>query len=330
MFEPRSEELNKRWVCLFDRNDEAIFGLRSLAGVNLKVFPKHFAVPLMSLLSIFALPMTLAAIALSPSLMLAIDRVLDYNLLQVEEGRNFLRNVEYLFVIPIVKSPDALERMLGTWIVFTLPTLIVLVVSFCLTLSVLFASPYASKMIASLLDMVTGNAIRKTAFGNDTLGEIVLTAEAHPPWGAALFQPLPVTLSAELNEFSNAEASKAVPRLRSIIHDLAFFGNVANPNVSIAQYLTWNELVHTSYFAIPRFRKLIYYIIANSEGFKPTQAFLDDSDYELVADWYKEIQPRATEPQAPATTTVASSSAGLAALGGLLRGLLGWWDSKRG
>ena len=53
-------------------------------------------------------------------------------------------------------------------------------------------------------------------------------------------------------------------------------------------------MIHCSYFSVPRFRMLVAYAIANSEGFRPTQAFMNHPDYDLVASWYEEINPKVT------------------------------------
>jgi hypothetical protein len=175
--------------------------------------------------------------------------------------------------------------------------LVLLPLSFFVTAVASVTATGIGKILAPLSDAVTWNAIKQSLFGADTLGESGYQATDHPEWMAVGFNPLPISLSTEINAFSDREAAKSIPKLRSAIEDLIKLYSVADPNKSVAEYLTWNELVHTSYFAIPRFRKLVYYIIANSEGFKPTQAFLDDPDYELVAGWYKEIQPQAAESQ---------------------------------
>jgi hypothetical protein len=59
-----------------------------------------------------------------------------------------------------------------------------------------------------------------------------------------------------------------------------------------SEYLTWQELIHTNYFNVPRFRMLVAYTIADSEGFRPTEAFRNHPDYSCVADWYEEIKPK--------------------------------------
>ena len=58
----------------------------------------------------------------------------------------------------------------------------------------------------------------------------------------------------------------------------------------LSEYLTWEELIHTSYFQVPRFRKLVAYAISRADGFRPTEAFRADPDYELVAAWFERLK----------------------------------------
>ena len=169
--------------------------------------------------------------------------------------------------------------------------LVIVVAAISISIIFTFFSIRSSSFLTTFFDNTTWNAIKRSLFGADANGEIFHQAADHPEWMAVGFSPLPIDLSREINEFSDREAAKSIPRLRSAIADLIQLSNVADPNKSVAEYLTWNELVHTSYFSIPRFRKLVYFIIAHSEGFKPTQAFLDDPDYPLAARWHREIQP---------------------------------------
>jgi len=66
-------------------------------------------------------------------------------------------------------------------------------------------------------------------------------------------------------------------------------------------FLTWGELIHTSYFVVPRFRKLVCYAIAHSPGFKPTEEFKRDPDYPLMLRWLEEIRPKQSIDVAPVT-----------------------------
>ena len=49
-------EFGDRWLPLTHEDDEAVRGLSSIGSINLKIFHKNFAVPAISLLSVFILP----------------------------------------------------------------------------------------------------------------------------------------------------------------------------------------------------------------------------------------------------------------------------------
>jgi hypothetical protein len=322
---PRANIIASNWTCLYDKNDEAVFGLASLDKFKPVLFPKRFAVPLISAASVFAVPLTMLFFALSPSLMLYLDSLVSYpSITLLDKGTHSVQNLWYLYHLPSsLLPPFRMSSEDNAFLLWFAPSLFAVVVvgfvSFALTWLVVNLSPFLSRLAARALDAVTARAIKETLYGNDTLGENVCGAKVHPSWMKGQFRPLPEQLSSELNAFCDAEAAKSLPRLRALIHNLTFV--YGNPKEAIAPYLTWNELVHTSYFAIPRFRKLVYYSIANSEGFKPTQAFLDDPDYALVARWYQEIQPAAQSPAPP------SAAAGVTSL---LRRLSGLWKRAPG
>jgi hypothetical protein len=60
----------------------------------------------------------------------------------------------------------------------------------------------------------------------------------------------------------------------------------------LAQDLTWNELLHTSYFEAARFCKLLAYTISRLEGFRATGLFKADPDYLVAARWYDEMRSK--------------------------------------
>jgi hypothetical protein len=53
--------------------------------------------------------------------------------------------------------------------------------------------------------------------------------------------------------------------------------------------LSWNELIHTTYFTVPRFRVLIAYAIAQTSGFCASDALQQHPDYAFAEQWYVTI-----------------------------------------
>jgi hypothetical protein len=101
---------------------------------------------------------------------------------------------------------------------------------------------------------------------------------------------LPAALGAEISAFSDQQAGKSVARLRSAVHVLAFAEGGREKSDLLSTYLTWDELIHTSYFQVPRFCKLVAYALSTADGFRATAAFRADPDYTLVAGWFDEMR----------------------------------------
>ena len=84
---------------------------------------------------------------------------------------------------------------------------------------------------------------------------------------------------------SDEAAGRAIPKLRREIGRLAF-GNPGEGKDSLGKLLSWEELIHTTYFDAPSVRKLIAYLIAGSDGFRATKEFAVDPDFQRTATWY--------------------------------------------
>ena len=59
---------------------------------------------------------------------------------------------------------------------------------------------------------------------------------------------------------------------------------------SALNYLSWQELIHTSYFAVPAFQKLVARAIVSGDGFKPTSAFQADPQYDVIGEWLQKVE----------------------------------------
>lgn len=74
-----------RWVALTHEDDEAVRGLGSLRSVSLPIFDRQFAVPLLSLMSVFMLPAMYVIAINSPSLMTGLSEMLRTNVYKLDE-----------------------------------------------------------------------------------------------------------------------------------------------------------------------------------------------------------------------------------------------------
>ncbi|MEL6372930.1 MAG: hypothetical protein AAFR04_03080 [Pseudomonadota bacterium] len=159
-------------------------------------------------------------------------------------------------------------------------------------------------LLAALLTYTTGGLlarrmngavaaqIMQNAYGFDITRETGTGALPYPRGAHAqikLRPPLPETLSQELEHVSNRAVAAFAPRLRDVLAELSVDDNAHDTLAQVVSRIDRDVLIHTTYFTVPRMRKLIAYAICQSNGFSETAAFLADPDYRLVAGWYAEI-----------------------------------------
>ena len=87
-------------------------------------------------------------------------------------------------------------------------------------------------------------------------------------WLSSDMPALPAKLATEISAFSDKQAGQSIARFRSALNVLAFANGDREKSDLLSRYLTWDELIHTSYFQVPRFRKLVAYAISSANGFR--------------------------------------------------------------
>src|SRR5690606_40191374 len=100
---------------------------------------------------------------------------------------------------------------------------------------------------------------------------------------------LPAEVSDEISDHSNAMAAQSLTKFRNAISTLAFSEGESDKGGLISNYLSWKELVHTSYFDIPAFRRIVALSIGQAEGFMPTEAFLADPGFVRLSQWVADL-----------------------------------------
>lgn len=169
------------------------------------------------------------------------------------------------------------------------PIVLVPLVFALIALGVLAVIEYLAGIVSAYLSRglnhLTLSEVKRSTFGNDTEGEIVVGADYGPSWLEPVTCLLPEEVSESISARSNAMASESIAKFRNAISTLAFAEGEDTKQGLISNYLSWKELVHTSYFDVPEFRKIIARAISQTEGFQPAYAFTLDGDYERVALW---------------------------------------------
>jgi hypothetical protein len=154
-----------------------------------------------------------------------------------------------------------------------------------------------SAWLSSWLNSMTLSEIRRSAFGNDTDGEIAFAADQRPGWITPGYCTLPGELGDKITECSNHATFQSLAKFRNAISTLAFAEGGDKKTEMVSRYLSWKELIHTCYFDVPEFRKLMAQAISRGEGFAATDRFKADPDFEATSRWLKDVEPKAAQGQ---------------------------------
>ncbi len=195
------------------------------------------------------------------------------------------------------------DRLLASLLLpaFLVPVLACL---FALVLMLLIrtAAILFSRATSSMLNDLTNTEVKRAAFGNDTEGEIAVGAADRPSWLDQSKPRLPVAVGDLVTNYSNSIASNSLAKFRRAIGTLASVEPKHTADTAIMTYFTWKELVHSSYFDVAEFRKLVAQAISRTDGFRPSAAFQADPDFARTTEWLSTVE--APMPMAaPATSS---------------------------
>jgi hypothetical protein len=315
------------WVGLRHSDDEAIAGLQTIQISAPKIFPERFAAAPIAAMSLFAFLALLLAIAIWPEPTAEICRALggvgrDWACYYTDHPPQsaFLQAVTraqvFVALVPRVLISQIVTTEVGGWLavivmVSALSLVTVWLVLSCLLFVAIFqkAGERFSKWLSTRLDSSALKQLRRSSLGVDTTGEGVLGCQVHPVWSADGCRPLPQNLSSELTATSDRDAAQLLSKFRQAIGRLPSQQGRMVGFDPLLGCLTWNELIHTSYFVVPRFRKLVCYAIAHAPGFRPSDAFKRDPDYALMERWLEEIRPKPAKAAPEGEARIATDSA---------------------
>jgi hypothetical protein len=155
-----------------------------------------------------------------------------------------------------------------------------------------FIAARVSAALSGSLNRMTHHQITRQALGNDTEGEIALGADNRPAWMPLAYPPLPGELGAKISDYSNQISFQSLAKFRNAISTLAFSESEEESGGIITTYLTWRELIHTSYFEVLEFQDVVAYAIGQSDGFAASAAFQAHSSHERAARWCMTLTPQ--------------------------------------
>ena len=301
------DQYRSRWLALWHKNDEAVQGLKSLKALNIDIFAKNFAISPISLLSVFILPVLLLAIVGSPANMKNIhhkyfanksgEPITRSTIKLRRNGENVIVNIRYFIgvldkkILPVLlgKASSQLNIYMTILIMVLLVTSILITFSLVITFLFGLLAKAVSSTFSRGLNPLTMSQIRSTALGSDTAVDSAVDAQVWPMWLEEGHPPLPDKLGNNLQAYSDAAAAKAIPKFRSAAATFAMASDAEAKTDILSEYLTWDELIHTSYFTNPYFCKLMAYSLTQADGFEATIAFQQDPYYAVAAVWYEEI-----------------------------------------
>ncbi len=313
------DSFNSRWVSLWHANDEAVQGLRSVGGLKLDLFPKDFAINPISFLSIFFVPALLIAVLISPVAMKQVHNLIapddaimtyspEYVLSPGKVGamklsrtdiminlRYTLRLISQTYMAPwlykVSKNLFVVAQLAFAGMMLVIVSGILVAIAFVTTVLANFISRVGSLLLSKMLNPMTMSQLRATAYGSDRLIDHAIDAQTFPMWTDRGQPSLPDDLANNIQAHADAAAGKAIPKFRAAASfALASDKDSKMDKIDIlSDYLTWDELIHTSYFTNPYFVKLVGYGLVQGGGFKASQSFLADPHYGNAANWHKEI-----------------------------------------
>jgi hypothetical protein len=282
-----SSAWSSRWLSLRHPQDEAIEGLSILPRISFPIFGKEFAVAPLTVTSILAFPLLIMLAMLSSTLFDWL-KWLEITAGLPSEGNDSIFNVMTFLPFVLPSFLGFFESQLA-WIIWPfLGTAMFFLVAIILVSLSKFVATVASRLLSGVLDRLTWAQIRASAYGNDTLTENARSASDSPS-SIEPQPPLPQSLAAEISKLADSAVAASASKFRASFNRLAFAEDKRTRSDLIADYLTWDELIHTAYFKVPLFNKLLAYSIAHSEGFRPTERFLADPDYSRVATLHAEL-----------------------------------------
>jgi hypothetical protein len=278
------------WLSLRHPQDEAIQGLRHLPRLSFPIFGSKFAVAPLTFTLVLAFPVIVFAVFFIPNTLSWLPPLWNVDTSEVRTSNGIRDNMDVLMEVlaALVQRHLSLARIDSEILATFLAAFVFLLSAAIYVTAAKAVSSIFSSILSSVFDRAAWTQLRASILGNDTSAEVAQSA-AEAPSFFDLRTSLPEELAFEISKVADAAAAVSISKLRRSLSRLAFEEDKRTRTDLIAEYLTWDELIHTTYFKVPLFNKLIAYAIAQSEGFRATTAFLSDPDYERVAGWYAEL-----------------------------------------
>ncbi|MEO1311731.1 MAG: hypothetical protein AAFV51_12335, partial [Pseudomonadota bacterium] len=281
----------KRWVGLFDSDDEAINGIAAALQLNGVIVPaKSFVglvklIPVVFLLGVYTVVLFLSLFQLDMLLtwkgsMGSENLLSKYVELMLRAASPFAQTGED--GAAIVSPQVAVASIAFAFALLTAPLVVVYGLFDLLGRAV---SPF----IANSFDGFFWKQVKDRAFGNDTVGETVGRVTVSPFEFEKEWSPLPERLNDALQDYTSQHAASTVRKARDVL-GLAREQEGVNIVKTISDQLSWGELIHTAYFDVPGFIDLVAYSLIETGDFRASADFKRAEGFEQAKADYAAIR----------------------------------------
>jgi hypothetical protein len=152
---------------------------------------------------------------------------------------------------------------------------------------------WLSVLLARVLNKVTLTEIKREIYGNDTDGEVAIGGGPRPSWLTASAPYLPPEVATRITDYANTATSASLAKFRNALSTIAMSEGRPPESGVVSNYLSWKELIHTTYFELPEFRRLFARSISDADGFAASPAFEAGADYARATGWLGQISTQA-------------------------------------
>jgi hypothetical protein len=281
-----------RWRSLRSRHDEAINALHAAERLRLQLFRRSLLVPplrtlLMLALILFTVWTTIAFSYFFYGTYSGVDRLDLQNALYdgITQDVRYLIDHPLLFLIVIAIAPILL--LLNSLILTALMFVVFVVFDW---LAYLMGIP-----ISAFLNRLTLVQLQRTTSGNDTVGnEHVVRVAATPESCDPSYGLVSENMEAVLADFSNKKAVETLTAVRQLLGLNQETQDRRDIAKIMAEQMSWHELIHTAYFDVDEFAKLIAYLLHKADLAPLTESFKTDPDFEKIRIAYESLSPLIT------------------------------------
>ncbi len=156
---------------------------------------------------------------------------------------------------------------------------------------------YLGKPISKWINKAVWSSVRENVWGDDVAQEDVIRIEAYPPSFSPMFRTMPDVVAEPLSEHSSNSAIRTLVKVREILGMTNTTTEKSKSTVGkgamdlrsdLSKSLTWEELIHTSYFEVDKFIDLLALGLHQKGIAELKKEFIQKPQHELLRAWYEE------------------------------------------